>query len=342
MGAIWYSSWVDWVETVTPWEYLSGLLSDLSTMSCNGDGVYQDWESSDCSDASSSSSTGVSDIDQIEALLNAAQQSGSNFDEENPVLWCFQKCESVPCNATSCDKIICYAKCSCLLYESPTFNPEITPGLTSIFKIKFCVVPVMENNLSNNKTIYNIAAIFSEIYKVLQNLRNSGQMAVNVKTKEFLDIGLRDNNFADQLSFSINSSVKPSFAQISELTQTQEQLDLNTSRMEWILWFAKDPWLDYEKNKYVVMDTPCEYVASKQIAETPDQETKILEDCRAEREKIIQMPEMETMERALQDQKTVLLDVEFENFLRQNRDFWYQTKLMFDTRVESAEVLKNK
>jgi hypothetical protein len=73
------------------------------------------------------------------------------------------------------------------LYESPTFNPDKNPGLTSIFKIKFCVAPVMENNISNSKTVYNIAAIFTEIYNVLQNLRNSGQMAVHVKTKEFLD-----------------------------------------------------------------------------------------------------------------------------------------------------------
>jgi hypothetical protein len=45
----------------------------------------------------------------------------------------------------------------------------------------------MENTLSNNKTVHNIAAVFTEIYNVLQNLRNSGQMAINVKTKEFLD-----------------------------------------------------------------------------------------------------------------------------------------------------------
>jgi hypothetical protein len=44
-------------------------------MSCNGDGVYQDWESSSCEDAKVLSSNGISDIEQIEALLNAAQQS---------------------------------------------------------------------------------------------------------------------------------------------------------------------------------------------------------------------------------------------------------------------------
>ncbi len=341
-GAIWYSSWIDWIETLTPWEYLSGLLWSLAQISCNGDWVYQDWESQECDDASASSSTWVSDIDQIEALLNAAQQSGSNFDAENPVLWCFQKCEEVPCNATSCDKIICYAKCSCILYESPVFSGDINPGLTSVFKIKFCVVPVMENSLSTSKTVYNIAAIFSEIYKVLQDLRNSGEMAINVKTKEFLDNGLKENDFGEQLSFSINSSIKPSFAQVSELTQTQEQLDLNTSRMEWILWFAKDPWLDHEKNKYLVMDDPCIYTVKKQTAKTVAQNNVLLEACRADREKTMQMPEMDTMEKALKDQKTVLIDAEFESFLRQNRDFWIAVDDMFKVWLKSSESLSKK
>ncbi len=342
MWAAWYSSWVDGYELLTPWEYLSGLWSDLFTMSCNGDGVYQDWESPGCSDASSSSSTGVSDIDQIEALLNAAQQSGYDISDDPSALWCFQKCESVPCNATSCDKIICYAKCSCILYESPTFNPQINPWLTSVFKIKFCVVPVMENNLSTSKTVYNIAAIFSEIYKVLQDLRNSGEMAINVKTKEFLDNWLKDNDFGEQLSFSINNSAKPSFAQVSELTQTQEQLDLNTSRMEWILWFAKDPWLEQEKNKYLVMDDPCVYVVKKQSTKTVAQNNVLLESCQDERAKTIKMPEMDTMEKALKDQKTVLIDAEFESFLRQNRDFWIAVDDMFKVWLKSSESLSKK
>jgi hypothetical protein len=43
---------------------------------------------------------------------------------------------------------------------------------------------------------------------------------------------LQENKFGEQLSFSINSSVKPTFAKISELTQTEAQVDLNTSWME--------------------------------------------------------------------------------------------------------------
>ena len=80
--------------------------------------------------------------------------------------------------------------------------------------------------------VYNIAAIFTEIYNVLQNLRNSGELAVSVKTKEFLDTSYKDNNFGEQLSFTLNSDTKPIVAQVSELTQKEEQIDTNTLRME--------------------------------------------------------------------------------------------------------------
>jgi CO dehydrogenase/acetyl-CoA synthase gamma subunit (corrinoid Fe-S protein) len=100
--------------------------------------------------------------------------------------------------------------------------------------------------------------------------------------------------------------------------------------------------LESEKNKYVVMDDPCIYTTSKQISKTIDQKAKIMEACQAEREKTIEMPEMETMATALKDQKTVLLDAEFENFLIQNRNFWYETNDMFKAWAQSAEVLSNK
>jgi len=40
-----------------------------------------------------------------------------------------------------------------------------------------------------------LASVLTEVYNVLQNLRNSGELAINVKTKEFLDSSLKENNF---------------------------------------------------------------------------------------------------------------------------------------------------
>lgn len=56
------------------------------------------------------------------------------------------------------------------------------------------------------------------------------------------------------MSFSVNSYTKPVVANKSELTQSQEQIELNNLLMSSVLWFSKDMSMDNEKNKYVLMD----------------------------------------------------------------------------------------
>jgi len=98
--------------------------------------------------------------------------------------------------------------------------------------------------------------------------------------------------------------------------------------------------LDQEKNKYVVMDDPCLYIVEKQISDGADQYQQNLANCREEKEEmLVTLPPMEDI---LKDQKTVLLDAEFENFLRLNRNFWFETKEMFSAFKESARVLSEK
>jgi hypothetical protein len=48
------------------------------------------------------------------------------------------------------------------------------------------------------------------------------------------------------------------------------------------------------------------------------------------------------IEGALKDQKTVLLDSEFEKFLRLNSDFWWEVSVMFKTFKDSAKILSKK
>ncbi len=335
----WYNTGTDGSQVLNPEQYLSGVIEDITQMSCNLDGQCQNRESTDCEDCINEWWWNT-DFEEIEELLNAAQQSSWDLDDLANELWCFQTCQTLPCNATSCDKLVCYAKCSCQVYESPTFDPLENPWLSSVFKIKFCIVPVMENKMNEWRTVYNLASVLTEIYNVLQNLRNSWELAINVKTKEFLDSSLKENSFWEQLSFSINSTTKPPFSEESELTQTQEQIDYNTTLMEWILWFSKDSNLEQEKNKYVVMDDPCVYIAKKQISDGADQYQQNLENCREEKEEmLVTLPPMEDI---LKDQKTVLLDAEFESFLRLNRNFWFETKEMFGAFKESARVLSEK
>jgi hypothetical protein len=77
--------------------------------------------------------------------------------------------------------------------------------------------------------------------------------------------------------------------------------------------------LDTEKNKYIVMDDPCDYVVAESISGGPDDVAKLKEQCNDSSSMNIEISDLDT---ALKDQKVVLLDSEFEQFLRLNSDFW--------------------
>ena len=67
-----------------------------------------------------------------------------------------------------------------------------------------------------------------------------------------------------------------------------------------------------------------------------------MQACHEKRSQKIELPDESVMEEALKSQKTVLLDAEFETFLRQNRDFWYAVDSLFESWLDSADILKNK
>lgn len=340
---IWYFVWGEIGnngndQLMDPDNYLDGVLYDIQEASCNMDNQCQSWESNDCSDCIGQWQWDDS-FDQIEQLLNDAQQLWSWDEINEQVLWCFQSCQNVPCNAMSCDKLVCYAKCACQVYESPIFDPSITPGLTSVFKINFCIVPVQENTTTKDKMVYTVSSIFTELYNVLQNLRNSGELAVSVKTKEFLDTSYKENNFGEQMSFTLNSTTKPVVSKTSELTKEDAQINTNTIWMEHILWFWKDANLNTEKNKYIVMDDPCDYIVAESISGSPDDAAKLKEQCNESSSMNIEISDLDT---ALKDQKVILLDSEFEKFLKLNSDFWSEVWSNLSVFKSSAEVLSQK
>jgi len=328
-------------QTISTQQYLSGVLQDISQVLCNNDGICDPWESTTCPDCISQ--WGNPDFEEIQDFLeNLIDSDNGQINTDDPILSCYQKCQQLSCNPTNCDKLTCYAKCSCQVYSSPTYDPNINPGLTSIFQLKFCIIPVMENKITSNKIVYNIAAVFSEIYNVIQNLRNSGQLSTNVKTKEFLDTSKKDISFGDQLSFSINSNTKPVFENKSELTQTQEQIEFNNSLMETVLWFSKDSWLEREKNKYILMDDPCAYKIENQSISDPSDAARLKENCRAEREMNNIVLQTMDLESAIQDQKVLHVNSEIDDFLSKNSNFWSEISVMFSNRLDASKSFSEK
>ena len=183
-----------------------------------------------------------------------------SWDEE--ALSCFASCNDVPCSATSCDRLACYMQCLCISYESPQLRPIISwmftddminPGMWPIFRLKFCLQPVQDGKLTTSKKTYNLESIIREINTVIQNLRNSWELMLNKKTREFLDAGFQKNNFSKQISFSIDGFSKIPETNQSEKQKKEDQENLNIALMEYILWFEKDPTVESAwRDKYLV------------------------------------------------------------------------------------------
>lgn len=340
---------------ITPEEYLESVIEELEELNCNNDGMCQDRESNSCPDCQTSSYDldDPSSVEEIQNILENAAEQWESIPEDDPVLGCFQKCSLMKCNATDCPKFVCYAKCLCQTisydgnFELSSSGKNITwlnntiraIGLSSDFSMKFCIIPAVWEGWQD-KTVYNITSIFSELHKVLEGLRNSWNMWINIKPKEFLEHPKQENNFAKQASFSINSTTKPISSNQSKDWIEKEQINLNTDLMEQVLWFSKEHDIDKEKNKYIVVDEPCEHKVWTQ-AGSLEEKTALMNSCKEEETMNVQW-NTENITSTITNQNIILINSEFDSFMVQNRDFRYQTKLMFGELRLIAESLKNK
>ena len=176
---------------------------------------------------------------------------------------CFKACEDIPCTASSCDRLACYMNCLCISYESPEIGSRavswifvdnaMTPALWTIFRLEFCLQPVEDGTVSKSTKVDNLESTMKEIYTVIQNLRNSWQLMLNKKTKEYLDAGFQKNDFSKQISASINSYSKSPTPSTTEKQEKEKQVNLNTELMETLLEFEKYTTLESVwRNKYVI------------------------------------------------------------------------------------------
>ena len=343
-------------QSVAPEEYLESIIEEIEDLNCNNDGICQNRESNSCPDCKTTSydTNDPSSFEEIQTILENAIENWDEILEDDPVLGCLQECSLLSCKTTDCPKLTCYAKCLCQTYSFDTNQLNLTNdnttitwlnktisaiGLSSDFSIKFCIIPAVWVE-SKNKNIYNIASIFSEINDVLNNLKNSWEMWINIKPKEFLESSKQENNFAKQASFSINSSTKPMSSNKSQEWIEKEQINLNTDLMEHILWLSKEYNTDKEKNKYVLIDDPCQHKISSQVSNKEEKDA-LLDSCKEESNMFTEANSTD-INSAMIEQNVMLINNEFDNFMEKNRDFWYQTKLMFDELKNIAENLKNK
>ena len=320
-GAItWYVSW----ETLAAPEYVNFLRDRIDSLSCNNNWRCEIWESSSCPDCvpwdwENPNPSWTGDNDDAQEAMTRTEK----------VKQCFSSCDNVPCTASSCDRLACYAKCVCISYASDLYNPLENVWLFSAFKLEICAVPVLDSKVVTTKKVNNLEMVINELYNVIWNLRNSGELQVNKKTKEFLDAWFQNNDPSKQLSFMIDTYNKTPEWKWSEKQEMDNQKELNTVMMETILWFetSQNP-SGWARNKYVVKWWA---IQEWTLIDTTKNNTWWYEEVG-----------LSILESALQSEHLSDMDREVSEFLQSNLNFRFNIKDAFESLRDTAKTLANK
>lgn len=114
---------------------------------------------------------------------------------------CYSSCEWLRADQYAS----CVIMCTCWEIDSPIFNPETTPWLWPIFKIRFCAVPGVNNKFSVWwKRIISIEEGVKEIYGVVDKLSREWKLWMWTQQYNFLDSSTKKMNMANTIAFSID------------------------------------------------------------------------------------------------------------------------------------------
>ena len=256
--------------------------------------------------------------DQVEML--------SNIDDEvsqQAIQWCIDKCDWLPIS----DKAVCIVKCTCTEFSSPAYN-DILKAWT--FKIKFCMVPVQNKWFSKNgKTVYSIEEIYNEVSSILISLRDSGELLVSKKTKEFLESSTTKNKFGKILSFSINSSFKSLFSNSDSKTNKRNEEIFVKDAQKSILCYWDDLDAASEKNKYI-MSNPSDEITNNEIIKSSS--FGLNNGCQSPVDSI----------KLLQEDRLIQSNAIVFEFLKTHLAFWQDVVVMMKDINQTAKALSNK
>lgn len=321
--------------------YIQELKEEIASLMCNNNLICEPGETDICGDCKTVTNENweeitvtENDVEEVSEILSALEDSTDQKSIET-VKNCYESCEWL----WASDKIICIAKCSCGVRESESFfDPVKHPGMSPIFKVKFCTIPPKANTFSKKSTVKTIEAISNTLYAIVASLRNSGQLTTQVKTKEYLDTARARSDFANQVSFTINVDKKRLFDNKLEITQKEEQESLNELFQVGALNMGSDINLPSERNKYIVVWDPAQYKTEEDPKYSyASEDAYSINNASLEQESL----DMEMMFSDLKKLQIAQMEHYLSNFLEQNRTFRNDFDEMILWIKKIAESLKN-
>lgn len=171
-------------ENITPEDRVIPIINKPESESGNNQG----WSSSEPDDWNIQ--------EYIETILNSESSAS-----------CFNDCQSLPPS----ERVICQIQCLCFSVSLPQHEDPRLQSINDMLKVRFCMVPVQNMEVSKWVSIYSFDDILTRIHAITYNLVNNWEMIKYQKAPEFFNSPLAEMNFSKILSFQININTKPMF-----------------------------------------------------------------------------------------------------------------------------------
>ncbi len=237
-----------WDEELTINEHIDNILAQEENLSCNKNGVCDGFETESCSDCDEDSE----DLKDIKSAVASAENFWDLEDLDN-LKSCLLSCNSW----TIENKMACIAKCSCDTIESPLYDSDTFPWYSSMFKIRYCMVPPKNSSFSNQTTVQSIEEILQNIEWVMKTLKNSGMLTPKNITREYMDQS--NQKYSDmwgQSAFLMNAMERSNYSNEDIKVLEEKQRNLHSIVMSNILWAQNDIQDPRELNKYIIVGNP--------------------------------------------------------------------------------------
>lgn len=135
---------------------------------------------------------------------------------------CWESCEWLRID----QKASCMIMCTCWEIESSIFDPDETPWLWPIFRIRFCAVPAVDTRFSIWwRKMYSIEEWVKEIYGVVDKLSREWRLWMWTQQYNFLDSSTKKMKVADTVAFTISiefEDISDKFSKRSEQFKKME------------------------------------------------------------------------------------------------------------------------
>jgi len=324
-----YDNMDDCLNTCVKASCGDGYLRSGSNEQCD-DGNNRDY---DCCDFECQAEESVSAEEvALAGMLNAIDSLDEGDSEFDEVVNCAKSCLDLPLS----DKILCIAECACWTSASD----ETWATEAEAFRIRFCTIPAEPVEVTRGKRVFSLEEIFGELYKILQSLKDSGNMPKSVETKEMLDSTMKKNSIVEMLSLNLVVNQKPLFfGTPSNAKLKAKAVKKNEDMMNALLWMSKEKSL-VDRNKYVMIADIASINALKWNFSDYDSLQDEIDAAQSELSEKTSLSQDPLVLAKLQ--KVGMMNTEVMWFLYTNLEFWKSVELLFHDMVWASVLLSEK